>query len=423
MDQEYCALEKVMLIVSTKEEVELMEPIYRGLVEKGYDTLVVDTGVLCCDKNGMPPMETLDKLGIPHKSLLDYKTRNIVKILKCELVTKLVVGSDQEYLKRAFVYAADGLGIPQLLLQVGISSNKGNTVRLATKRTLHRVVNYFPNIIRKYLYLLRTIVALRWGVHKMVRMIISDIHDAFTMWDNRGGYGCKYIAIAGDWERGVLAERGIPLDRVITTGHPLVRLTLIAGNGELRAKFGIAKEAKVILLLTSSQVEHGLWSEAQRDEFINGIINAVSPLLCKSVHLMIKIHPVESLSYYQDIAKHRKEDMIIGKDMRLVDAINISDVVVVSGYSTTVLEAGIMGKPVLLMHVFDEPENLPYSKMRLALEVLKMGELRLLVKEMLYNQKSREERLGEVKVFFDLNKEFADGKAVERIVALIESMI
>jgi len=415
---------KVVFIVTVKEEVDLVLPLCEEILKRGRDdVLIIHTDMFCCDKNGTPPMEALIKSGMPFRSLLSYGTKNIVSILKQEKASALVVGSDQEYMRRAFVYATGGLGISQLMLLMGSSTNKPNAIQMTTKRSIYRISHYFRNIVHKYLYLLRTVVALRWSPYQILRMVLRDFLDAFMVWDNKGKYGCKYIAVAGSWEKQALVERDVSPDKVVITGSPVIRLSL--GNKDralsLRQSLGIGVKDKVILFLTSSQVEHGWWTEDMRNEFINGVVEAVSSLLNESVHLVVKIHPIERLAHYENLLMGKQA--IIRKDIVLADAINISDVVLISGSSTTVLEAGVLQKPVVLLKVFNEIDLVPYVEMGLAVGVYSLGELKPIVEGLLYNQESRERCLNRAKLFYDSNSEFTDGKATERIADLIESMV
>lgn len=248
---------KVVFIVTVKEEVDLVLPLCEEILKRGRDdVLIIHTDMFCCDKNGTPPMEALIKSGMPFRSLLSYGTKNIVSILKQEKAGALVVGSDQEYMRRAFVYAAGGLGISQLMLQMGSSSNDADIIREVAKRSIYRISHYFRNIIRKYLYLLRTVVALKWSPYKITKMVLSDFLIAFTVWDNRGKYGCKYIAVAGSWEKQALVERDVSPDKVVITGSPVIRLSL--GNKDralsLRQSLGIGVKDKVILFLDRKSV-------------------------------------------------------------------------------------------------------------------------------------------------------------------------
>lgn len=418
---------KVIFIVTAGGEAELMQPLYGELVDRDdVEVLAIDTGMLCCDKQGKQPAETLDKLGMLHKSLFSYGTSNIVEILKKEYPDVVVVGSDQEYMRRSFVYAANGLNIPTLLLDLGISANITNTVNIAVKRTIYRLTNYFTKIVRKYCYLLRTVVALKWNPYRVAKMVARDFWVAFTIDDDRGNYGCKVIAIAGSWEKKILIERGVNPDKIVITGNPIMGIVALGNDGyntdNLRGELGIKKDAKVILLITQAQVEHGRWTIDMCESFINGVIDSIAPILTDLMRLVIKIHPAESLKDYIDIINNKKEDIIVRKDLILTHIINESDVVLVGGCSTVVLEASALGKPVILLNTFNEIKGIPFAEMGLAVEVYDLSKLRSKVEEYIYDELSRGELLGKAKQFFGNNREFTDGKATLRITNLIMDM-
>ncbi len=159
-----------------------------------------------------------------------------------------------------------------------------------------------------------------------------------------------------------------------------------------------------------------------RDKYTVGIIDALSPILTGSTQLLIKIHPEENLAAYNDIVRHRKENVRAVKDVALADAINASDLVIITGYSTTVLVACTLRKPVILPIIFSQPNHMPFEEMGLCSEVNDLGELKGLAEGLLYNQSLRGEALHKSQAFLDSNKEFTDGKATERITELILKM-
>ena len=415
---------KIMFVVCNDAEARLIHPVWQDIGKRTkVDVINISTGKISSEKTTVEPEDALRELGIPFKKLTDYKTMNVAKVLKAEQPDVLVVGGDQEYLRRSFVYAANGLGIPTLLLRLGISSNTANTPRIAMKRTVYRLTHHFTNIIHKYLYLLRTVVALRWNPYRILRMVLQDIWIAFSTDDAGGRFGCQAIAVAGSWEKKILTERGVKSDKIIITGDPRLDLSSQVTGGDsttrIYSDLGINTKDKVILLLTSAQIEHGRWSYDMRARFINGVIDSLTPLLDDSVHLVVKIHPVENLDEYHEIIDPRKNRVILRKDLALSDIINVSDVVMTGGYSTTVLEACALRKPVIVLNVFNEIKDIPYVEMGLALGVYRLSELKGTVEELLYDQSTRAKFMHGVELFFNSNKEFVDGKALARITNLI----
>lgn len=409
-----------MFVATVGSEVSLFYPVYQLLTKRGIEVLNISTGKLCCDKEGEIPDVVLKKYGMEYKSLLDYKTLNVLSVLKQEKPNMVVLFSDQEYVRRAFVYAAKGLRIPTLLFQLGMSSNKSNIISVAIKRTAYRIAKHFWNILHKYLYLLRTMVVLKWSVSRILREVFNDFKIAVTINDNRCTYGCDYIAIAGKWEEDTLLKRGVKEKQIIITGNPLLNFNLSATTKDLRTELNI-NEDKVILFLTSSMVEHGQWTIERRSEFVNTAIDAISPLLDKA-KLVIKIHPVENLEDYQEILANRKENIILRKGS-LYDAIAMSDLIIVGGYSTSILESSAFHKPVILLNIYNEIKDVLYVELGLAEGVYNISELKPKAEALLYDKDIRNKSLDRVQSFLDNNKEFIDGKADERITDLITGVI
>ena len=146
---------KIVFVVSTNGEAKLANTVKQVLeVQNMGEVFAISTGTISKEDLDQTPDKALADFGIPFKNLLDYGTKNIAEILKSEQPGIVIVGSDQEFVKRAFVYAAKGLRIPSLLLQLGMSSDVANVPSTAIKRTTYRLSHYFGNILHKYLYLL-----------------------------------------------------------------------------------------------------------------------------------------------------------------------------------------------------------------------------------------------------------------------------
>lgn len=414
---------RVAFIVPNGQEAKMFQAIEEELIKRGVEVINIETGALCCERNAGLPSATLKELGMKHASLKGYKS--MAKILKEQHADALVVGSDQEYIHRAFVYAAQGLGIPAVLMDINFGSNEPKGHWLVARRSLYRLSSHFVNLLRKYAYTLRTVVDLKWSIGRIAKMVISDVVMAFTVEHAIGMYGCDAIAVAGTWERDVLLERGVKPETIYIAGNPAMSLPSKGEDakiGGLRRELGIGEEDKVILLLTCAQVEHGRWSQSMRRTFVNALLDVLSPLSADSAKLVIKIHPVENLDEYRGILRDRREDVILCKDLPSVDAIGMSDVVLVGGYSFTVLEAGSLGKPVVLLNMFNEVKNLPYEEMGLAVCLYKYGDVEPTIRSLLYDHSARDRVLEQIKLFYEDNKEFADGKASERIADLIADM-
>jgi len=415
--------QKVMFVVCNGAEARLVNPVWQALKMRGIERItIISTGTICKEEVDESPDEALRAFGMPFRMLTDYRTMDMTKVLKVEQPDVVIVGSDEEFLKRSLVYAANSLRIPTLLLRLGISSNVANIRRVAVRRTIYRLTHHLTNIVHKYLYLLRTMVGLRWSPFKIIQAMLKDVYVAFSMDDAGGRFGCWAIAVAGSWEKHVFTERGVDPDKIFITGAPtfdiLSQVGGSADTADLRQNLAIDADDKVILLLTSAYVEHGWWSPDMRTMFVTGIIDSLMPLLENSVRLVIKIHPVENLDEYQEILGPERQGVVLRKDLKLSDSINVSDVVI-TGYSTTVLEACVLRKPVIVLNIFGEPEYLPYVEMGLATGVYHLSELKAVVEKMLYDLSAREKVLSKADLFLSQNRQSFDGKATSRITDLI----
>jgi len=417
--------QKIVFIIVASSEAELVHPFYQNLVQRqDTDVLNIHTDLLCCEKGTRAAEQALQELGMHYKALSGYKVKNIVEVIKYEKPDVVVVGSDQEYIRRSFLLAAEGLGIPTLLLQLGFGSNVANNIiSIAIGRTVYRLTHYLTNIIKKYTHLLKVVIALRWSLVRIIRMIYKDLSTAFIKDSVCGEFGERPIVVTCEWEKGILLERGIKPNFISVTGSPKFEAVAqergVQDRENMRYELGFGSKDKAILLLTCAQVEHGRWTYNQRSRFINGVIDAVSPLLSESVHLVIKIHPTENIEEYRELIANRKEPIKLSRDFNLSSIIQASDVVLVGGYSTTVLVVAGLCKPVLILNVFGEIEEIPFVDMGLAIEINDMSIVQSVVEELLYNQAAREKLLNKAKPFFTSNKELVDGKATERIADII----
>lgn len=414
---------KTMFLVCNGAEARLVNLIWQELQCQAESKIInISTGEICREKSDQAPEDALRAFGLPFKRLTDYQTLDMIKILKEEQPDIVVLGSDQEFLSQAFISAAKRLKIPILLLRLGISTNVLNVPRMAFNSTAYRLSHNSINIIKKYSFKLRTMISSGYNPFEMLKEIMTDVLTSFSLYDVAGKFGCQAIAVAGTWEKTVLIERGVSPNKIFITGNPefsVSSLTEISGHGvDLRQNLGIKPEEKVILLLTSAQVEHGVWNHEMRTTFINSIIKALSPILESSFRLIIKIHPVESLEEYYKILGPEEKQVILRKDLRLIDSINISDVVI-AGYSTTVLQACALRKPVIVLNLFGDPEILPFVEMGIAIGVYNIEKLKEAIEKMVYDIPKRESLLKNIDLFFYNNKQNLDGKAALRIAHLI----
>lgn len=417
---------KIVFVVCSGREAALAHPIFDELKRRGIDKsfLAISTGEISKEKFEQGPEEAMTALGMPFKRLQDYRTKDITKILRQEQAGIVLLTDDQEFIRRSFVLASNGLNIPILALEYqGISGHPRTNMLRSLKGSLYRLTHNFSNIVLRYMYLLRTLIALGWGPFKMLGMIGKDLWIAVSVYEAGRTFGYQTIAATSSQHKQALIERGVEVDRIFLTGNPVYDAlpqenvhTSQAVN--LRRSLNIGQDDRIILLLTSAQAEHGVWTCGMRENFVTGVVNSLAPILDEPLHLIIKLHPLENLGEYQIMLAPSAQAVILLKDVKLSTIISLADVVI-AGYSTTVLDACILHKPVVLLNIFDEPHYIPYVEMGIATGVYHLSKLKATVQELLYNQSAREKALNRADVFLNENRQLMDGKAASRIVDLL----
>ncbi len=170
--------------------------------------------------------------------------------------------------------------------------------------------------------------------------------------------------------------------------------------------------------LRITTMEHGRWTVGMRNRFFNGVLDVVTPILDETVKLIVKAHPIEKIEEYNALLDHNSK-VILKRDLLLTDIIEASDLVLVGGYSFTVLEVAALQKPAIILNIYDEIIGIPYVDMGLAVEVFNLNELAIMINRYLYDKDSIKSLLQKTQAFFDENKYFADGKAATRIADII----
>lgn len=411
-------MKTLLFVVANSEDVGIPSKTYKPLVDMGHKVIYLSTEKLCCEKSVDIPDVSLNNLGIPFKKLSDYKTYNVVKILKQEKPDLVVVGSDSEFVRRAFVIAGNYLKIPTIMYQLTISSNAGDHSVVALKRSIYRLRHFFWNILKKYTFILNTVWAYQKNPFRICQMVYNDFKDLVTVDDSRGLHGCSIVAVSCNWEKTMMIKRGIPAERIALVGNPTYT-HLFKGNVHSvdKSTYGLSNE-RVILFLTCAMVEHGRWTPKMREDLINGVIDKLKPLLNNGAKLIIKIHPVEVIDAYKEILSKRNESISLYKD-NLSDLTNLSDVVIVGSYSTAVLETSALHKPSIVLNIYNDLEAFPYEEMGLGVCIYDLNNLYDLVNKLLYDKDFNKAQVSQADSFFGDNIEFIDGKANDRLIELI----
>ena len=187
---------------------------------------------------------------------------------------------------------------------------------------------------------------------------------------------------------------------------------LIPGNG--------STDKEIVLLLTGQFVEGGLWSSEQRREFILAIATAAAAL--PHARLIIKLHaPQESEQDYDEIIKGLPHPPIVCKYAPLHELLNACSLAMTVS-STAALEAMALGRPVILVNLFNDAGALFYKGSG-ALFAEKEKDILPAINKALYDSQTRNEMAKSMENFVYQQAHLQDGQASKRIADLIIQMI
>ena len=134
------------------------------------------------------------------------------------------------------------------------------------------------------------------------------------------------------------------------------------------------------LLLTTPMVEHGLWTEKEWIQTIEKIILEIQNKFPSS-KIIVKIHPVsESLEKYSNLIKKFGNNIKIFQREDLIKIISKSDFVITYGQSSSILQAALLEKPIIVVNLFNYPlEKMPFLKEGIGIELNDIHKLKDMV--------------------------------------------
>lgn len=355
----------------------------------------------------------LNKLGIKFSRIEEYGERNVLKILDKEKPNAVIIINDFSFIERAFLYACHYRNIPCILIQSGEMSNT-----LSMKYTYIRNLMLWkriPNMISRYRFICSTVLAHTNNPFLIFKIILKDVLAIFKYYDLRGIYGPDLITVNGRMHKKVLVEKGIEDHRIVVTGNPkldyLTDATQKQHSNKMKPK---------IVILTSAQVEHGIWTHKQKKEYVVELLNSISPFV-ESTNITFKIHPEEEIKRYQEILVFYGGKIQIVQHEMVSDIINDADLILAMS-SGSVIEALVLQKPVVMLP-HPRSRYLPYVEYGVALEAKSLRQLPEIISDMLQNPEIRNNLFKNIpKYIFDYCLAI-DGKSSSRVADAVLSLI
>ena len=406
---------KALFIVDSTAQAEMFKPIAEELSD--WDTVAINT-----DRwNKREEMEkVLQELNFPHKTIAGLKLGNVREIFRKERPDIIVVGHDRNLMDRLFVRYANKMGIPTLLVQDGI---------LAASRDKTRETGSFSSSLGYAICLpvkaFRFIMNRDYSWRRKIETALFELRYGTRGKSGIYGHGeCVKMALFGDTVKKMFISERIDPERIVVTGNPKFDKVYYSRDSNCKQKvcerWGIPPDKEIILLLTQYFVEAGHWDRKQRRQFTLAVIKAVSTL--PDTQLIIKLHPPsENEEDYNEIVKGLIPPPIICKYASLPELLNACSLAITVS-STAALEAMAIGKPVVIVELFNDSGDSFYKESG-ALFAEREEDISSAMQKALYDPQTREEMAKSMEKFVYQQAYLQDGQASKRIADLIVSMV
>ncbi|MFX0025163.1 MAG: UDP-N-acetylglucosamine 2-epimerase [Candidatus Hermodarchaeota archaeon] len=223
---------------------------------------------------------------------------------------------------------------------------------------IYNVRNNLADLFRKFIPLL-VVVPSDFSLVGRVSALFSKSNNVPSIFIPHGAlpiydemiftYDFSVLAVPGEREKEFLISKGVDSNKIVVIGRPRYedfykgRLKNLKEVPDMfTGKAYKFEKDKITVLLASSPV--GRYSKQKK---IISVVNALNNLGLLN-NLLIKLHPREDGIIVKHILKKLNVESTIIRDYNILDLINSSDIIL-SRNSTAVLEAMILGKPVILL--------------------------------------------------------------------------
>lgn len=337
--------QNLLPILKTKTDVHVTWVIYKperlGIIRQNdADTTILDIH----DYKNMVEIIQKTKPDIiyvwPYSNVLDYALAIAGKFLNIpmighivnEFTTKKDNKSGKSYLKHFF--------------QSSIPTDTYETRKQFMKRG-----RFF---IYKYLFLLRTQIAIKMKISKILEnfFMILKMYFLETDFDKPNTkFGLSLYFLESERIIDTLLKTGFERSNLVVTGNPMYDSIF---QKIQKIQPSIKNDNKIrVLLLTIGMYEHGHWTRRQRDSIVKNIIMEITKHKNK-MSLVVKIHPSsEILSEYESLIRSIDSSVPVHQEGDVIEFLQNSDVVLAWASNTALTYSLILKKPIIMCNFFN----------------------------------------------------------------------
>jgi len=241
-------------------------------------------------------------------------------------------------------------------------------------------------------------------------------------------FNSKRIALQGEEVKNDFLKSGVEEGRLVVTGAPVydfikenIRIKKEANNFRYLEKYGIDLK-KSLIVFASQPHDKKLYKIEEKRRILVGLKTAMAKF--PDCMLVVKLHPYER---YEELAssileKDCDRNIVVVKDINIFDLIYICDLLI-TRWSTSALEAILLGKPVITMNLSTAPDPFPYAANNVALDVSREEDIIPSLRRILYDRDTKEMLKENRSKFIGKYAYKLDGNATDRILSLIKEMM
>jgi len=235
------------------------------------------------------------------------------------------------------------------------------------------------------------------------------------------------IAVMSPYAREILLSRGVPENKIVATGRPayddLVKRRF--NKPKIYRKFGLDPDKKIVLYTTENI------GALQTRKIVYAICHAIRKLVIhfqasrqwsKVPSFFIKVHPDEDMNAYMRIIEDVGVGAHISKTGDIYEFLSVCDVLI-TGFSTTLLDAMILGKSVITINLTKMKDPVPYAESGAAIGVYDEESLPKAIESALYDENVKTKLRQAQKEFIYEHAYKIDGKSSERVIEIMESLL
>jgi surface carbohydrate biosynthesis protein len=238
------------------------------------------------------------------------------------------------------------------------------------------------------------------------------------------------ITVIDDLQKNIMIGEGFPWERLIITGNPYFdRLADLAKNfmekEKTRKELGLSLDS-FVLLYASQDIDSYYGSDSSDPKYLgytqktalHDLIMALDSLIpSHDIEMIVKPHPSENERGLAEMIRGHENYHLIDKNSDSIKAVLASDLII-SPFSTVLIEAAYMDKPgISIQPGLLEKDMLITNQLGVTVPIYEKEKILPIITQVMFDANYKKE-------LAEKRKEFGtDGKATERIVNLVYSMV